>query len=57
MDKIIAELAKEAYMNDVRIRVARIYINSTGCIDGERKNILLKILGGNKQDEDNTDIR
>lgn len=55
MESIIANLAKEAYKNEVRIRVAKIYISSTGCIDGEKKNVLLKILGGGKH-EDNIDI-
>lgn len=55
MENALTDLAKEAFKNEVRIRVARIYINSTGCIDGEKKNVLLKILGGGKH-EDNTDI-
>ena len=50
MESIIANLAKEAYKNEVRIRVAKIYISSTGCIDGEKKKVLLKILGRSEED-------
>ncbi|MBQ6496965.1 MAG: hypothetical protein IJI74_07340 [Firmicutes bacterium] len=47
---LMTALADEAYKNEIRIRIARIYIESTGCIDGEKKKVLLKILGRSEED-------